>query len=100
MVDPMNPIVPLRPQEGPASPGPAQKGDGKTFSAYLKDSLQQVSQMQADADHAINELRLGRSENVADMLQAVEKADLAFQLLMEVRNKIIDAYQELERMRV
>ncbi len=48
----------------------------------------------------IHELVTGRSENVTEVLTAVEKADLAVRALMQIRNKLIDAYEEISRLRV
>ena len=53
-----------------------------------------------DADSAVQELVQGKTENVSEVLTAVEKADLAFRALMQVRNKLIEAYEEINRLRV
>jgi flagellar hook-basal body complex protein FliE len=57
-----------------------------------------VQQAQADAQKSVNGLLEGNGEDLHKAMIAVEKADVSFQLMMEVRNKIISAYQEVSRM--
>jgi len=88
---------------GPGAPGAgraASKTDGPSFSAVLKDSLAQVSQLQHDAEQAITELATGGPASLHDTMLALEKADVSFRLMMQVRNKIVEAYQEVLRMQV
>ncbi len=73
---------------------------GKSFADTLKDAVQSVNQMQKDADKAMQNLATGRTDNVAEVMIATEKADIALKLMVQVRNKIIDAYQEVMKMQV
>lgn len=73
---------------------------GKPFIASLKESLQEVNELQKDADQAIEALVTGSSQNVHEAMLAVSKADLAFRMTMQVRNKIVEAYQEVMRMQI
>ncbi len=86
----------------PAAPGapaaPASRAG--SFGTVLKDSLAQVNQLQQQADGAIKELATGGTATLHDTMLAIEKAELSFRLMMQVRNKIIDAYQEVLRMQV
>jgi flagellar hook-basal body complex protein FliE len=82
---------------GSAGPNSAQ---GKEFKQLLMDSLQQVNQLQQEADAKVENLVTGKSDNVVEVFSAVRKADVAFSLLMEIRNKMMDAYQEIQQMRV
>jgi len=83
----------------PAEPGrPA--ANGVAFGDVLKDSLAQVDRLQHDADHAIRDLASGGTTTLHDTMLAVEKAELSFRLMMQVRNKIVEAYQEVLRMQV
>jgi flagellar hook-basal body complex protein FliE len=79
-----------------ASPAP---GD-KSFQDFLKESIVQANRMQVDAEKAINDLSVGKTENMGEVLAAVRKAELSFNLMMEIRNKLVDAYNEVMRMRV
>ena len=86
----------------PASALPQVGSDprGKDFKSVLLDSLEQVNRLQGEADQGVQRLLAGESDNVAEVLSAVNKAGIAFDLLMEVRNKMVDAYQEIQQMRV
>jgi flagellar hook-basal body complex protein FliE len=70
------------------------------FSTVLKDKLNEINQLQLDADQAIMNVELGKSGSIQDAVIALEKADLSFRKMVHVRNKIIEAYQEVMRMQV
>lgn len=89
-------IEPVR-SEGVSQPkGPAEPG--KAFSDFLKDALGEVNKMQVEAEHAVEDLASGKTEDMARVMLAVAKADLAFETMMQIRNKLLDAYQEMMRM--
>ena len=76
-----------------------QQDDGNGgFSAVLKNALSQVDQLSGGAEQQIGNLVSGGSSDVSSVMIAVEKADIAFQLMMQVRNKIVSAYQDIEKM--
>ncbi|MBN1846425.1 MAG: flagellar hook-basal body complex protein FliE [Sedimentisphaerales bacterium] len=90
-----------RPEIAPApSTTPAVTQDGKDFKSLLMDSIRQVNQLQEQADEARFQLATGQTDNVAEVFTAVKKAELAFQTLMQIRNKLMDAYEEIRQMRV
>ena len=70
------------------------------FKNVLMESIGEVNKLQADADDARLKLTTGKTENVAEVFTAVKKAELAFQTLMQIRNKLSDAYDEIKQMRV
>ncbi len=72
----------------------------KSFADTLSDAIQNVNQMQQTSDKAMQNLATGRTDNVADVMIATEKADIALKLMVQVRNKIIDAYQDIMKMQV
>jgi flagellar hook-basal body complex protein FliE len=87
----------------PAAPGAAggtETAGGVSFGQVLKDSLAKVSELQHEADDAIQSLATGGTATLHDTMLAVQKADLSFRLMMQVRNKIVEAYQEVLRMSV
>ena len=86
----------IRPSETPAKP----TGEDASFGAVLKDSLAQVNQLQHEADGAIQSLTTGGTATLHDTMLALQKAELSFKLMMQVRNKIVEAYQEVLRMQV
>jgi len=88
---------------GPCAPtgGAAATGTrGPSFGAVLADSLAQVSSLQHQAERAITQLASGGPASLHETMLALEKADLSFRLMMQVRNKIVEAYQEVLRMQV
>lgn len=82
----------------PADPSSALKG--KDFKSILLDSLDEVNRLQDEADQGVQRLMTGESDNVAEVLTAVNKAGIAFDLLMEIRNKLVDAYRDIQQMRI
>ena len=93
----LSPAVPLTPG-GLAKPGAVQ---GTTsFKDVLLSSIDQVNSMQKAADRAVEQLATGGDVNPAEVLTAVQKADIAFRMMMQIRNKIVQAYQEVQNIRV
>jgi flagellar hook-basal body complex protein FliE len=80
--------------------GAAGAKDPTSFGKVLKDSLAQVTELQKEADTAITALATGGNVSLHDAMIAVQKADVSFKLMMQVRNKIVEAYQEVLRMSV
>jgi flagellar hook-basal body complex protein FliE len=79
--------------------GPGQAGD-TSFKDMLFDSIKQVNTMQLDADQAVEQMFTGGDVNPAEVLTAVQKADLAFRLTMQMRNKLMEVYQEVRDIRI
>lgn len=84
--------------EGAAKPGAAGKTGG--FADVLQQSIGEVNQMQKKADAAITALATGEKVSLHETMIAMEQADVSFRLMMQVRNKIVEAYQEILRMQV
>lgn len=74
--------------------------EGVSFSDTLSESLNKVNDLQKEADKAIEDFATGKTRNIHETMIAVNKADLAFRLTMQVRNKIVEAYQEVMRTQV
>jgi flagellar hook-basal body complex protein FliE len=82
------------------APGPTDgSSSNPSFREILADTIQQVNVRQQEADKAIEALTTGETTNLAEVMSAVEKADLAFRTLMQFRNKLVSAYQEINNMR-
>jgi flagellar hook-basal body complex protein FliE len=75
---------------------PAATSDG--FSGVLKNALNQVTNLQGSAEQQVGALVNGGNADMSKVMISVEKADVAFQLMMQVRNKIVSAYQDIEKM--
>jgi len=87
-------------------PGPAinpkvaeepQKGD---FNSYLKTALSEVGDLQDKASQAVQQMVGEGKGDLQETMLALEKADVSFRLMMQIRNKVLDAYQEIMRMQV
>ncbi len=79
-----------------SSPGKPQG----VFGDMLKQAVTEINQLQNSADKAITNVQLGQSGSIHEAMIALEKADLSFRAMMQVRNKILEAYQEVMRMQV
>lgn len=95
-VDQLKPLGGIEPQKA----GGDQTDQGASFGSVLKDAIQDISKLQNDADTAIAKVQLEDAGSVHDAMIALEKAGISFQVMMQVRNKILDAYQEVMRMQV
>lgn len=71
-------------------------GAGKFF----KELVNKVNDMQVQSDQAIQKLATGENRNLHETMIAVEKASISFQFMSQIRNKALDAYQEVMRMQV
>jgi flagellar hook-basal body complex protein FliE len=82
------------------STGMEETQKGKTFGEFLQDSLVKVNDMQVQADQAMQKLASGESQNLHETLLNVEKAEISFKMMNQIRSKVIDAYKEMMRMQV
>jgi flagellar hook-basal body complex protein FliE len=103
------PVVPgprttTTPQIGPNTGAtPSIDGPGtaaNSFSKLLSDAVGQIDQLQKGADLNVQKLATGQDVDMHDVTISVEQANLGFQLGVQVRNKLIEAYQEVMRMQV
>ena len=78
-----------------AKSGQDKASGGAGFEEFLMDSIKQVNNLQLQANQATQELAVGKSENIHETMIAMEKATISFQMMMQIRNKIIDAYQDV-----
>ncbi len=74
--------------------------DNNSFAEMLKGSVAKVNTIQNEADQAVQDLLTGKDQNIHQVMIAVEKANLSFQMMMQVRNKLITAYEEIMRTQV
>lgn len=85
-----------------AAPGAAKAGrpGGDPFADLMKSELQQVNHQHQHADEMVKQLVEGQTDNIHGVVLSVAKADLAFRMMLEIRNRVIDSYQEVMRMQV
>jgi len=70
------------------------------FANYLKDALNDANRMIIESEKLADDYAAGKTDNMHQVLIAAEKADIALQFTMQVRNKILDAYNEIMRMQI
>lgn len=106
MADPIRPmdidarrmnIAPVRPPS--LRPGQAATA-GKSFQDTLAETISEVRRLQNSADDTVRKLVSGEIKDVTEAIVAVQEADLAFQTMMTVRNRVMTAYEEIMRMQV
>jgi len=84
---------------GPGAPVGPPEG-GPSFSEVFREEIARVNELQRDAKEAAEDLATGRRSDVEAVMAATAKADLAFRGLMSVRNKVLEAYDEIKQVRV
>lgn len=77
-----------------------EKADTGNFAAMIKDSIASVNRKQVEADQAATELASGQSSNIHEVMIKMEEAEISLRLMVQMRNKIVEAYQEIMRMQV
>jgi flagellar hook-basal body complex protein FliE len=85
--------------QGPAK-APLAGPNGKIFLDELKGQIAEVNRLQGEAEIAAEDLVAGRRDDLEGVMIATEKADTAFKMLLAVRNKMLDAYDEVKNLRV
>ena len=103
MIDKIVPLSSaLSPIADPASvqaPGSAHQG-GAEFQGVLKDAIASINDIQQGANQAVEALATGQSQNIHQAMIALQQADISFQLMMQIRNKLVTAYEEIQRMQI
>jgi flagellar hook-basal body complex protein FliE len=82
------------------NPSSLQRKGEKSFGESLSESLEHVNNLQLKVDTTIEDLATGKTQSIHETMLALSKADIAFRLTMQVRNKVVEAYQEIMRMPV
>lgn len=105
MADPKIQAIALQPGRveatQPLPPRTVSPGQSEgSFKSVLTDAISEVQRLQTEADTTIKQLVSGEIKDVTETMVAVERADLSFQTMMAVRNKMLAAYEEVMRMQV
>lgn len=95
MIPPLTSIPTITPPSPTDAP---DGGSGASFTQELHGALRQMEQLQTDASQQVNALVGGNSQDVHASMIAVEKADLAFGMMLQLRNKAVQAYQDIANM--
>ncbi|MCD6262061.1 MAG: flagellar hook-basal body complex protein FliE [Deltaproteobacteria bacterium] len=88
------------PDIAPLNNGSGEKQDATDFGEMLTKAIDKVDQLNQEADQAVRNLATGQDKDIHNTMIALEKAEISFRLMMQVRNKIVTAYQEVMRMQV
>jgi flagellar hook-basal body complex protein FliE len=100
----MTPItsLPLAPPQAAAASTVVQAdaAGGQPFKNILLEALNQVNTMQSEANQAVEQLVTGGDVNPAEVLTTLQKADISFRMMLQIRNKLVQAYQELNNVRI
>ena len=93
MIDPpkVGENVPLRPSTT------SETVEGKGFDGFLGEAIDTVDSLQKDTQQKVRGMMLGEGVELHDVMIAANKSDMAFSLLLEVRNKLVDAWDKLSR---
>jgi len=95
----ITPSLPAMPAEQPGALAPAQPS-GDSFSTVLGKMVAEVNDKQISAAQTVNNLQAGGNVSLHQAVIAMEEANVSFQLMVEVRNKLLDAYQQIMQMQI
>ncbi|TAN21353.1 MAG: flagellar hook-basal body complex protein FliE [Acidobacteria bacterium] len=91
-------LTPPTPATAPTPPAGADGAAGGSFAGQLDGAIQNMQDMQSQAAQQVGALLQGKSQDLHASLIAVEKADLAFGMMLQLRNKAVAAYQQIANM--
>ena len=90
--------------EGLDNPVPLTEESGasgeSSFSDMITEAIESVDASQKIADQNVQDIITGQSDDIHEVMISMEKAQLSFQLMVEMRNKVVETYQELSRMQI
>lgn len=84
----------------PVTASPSNQQAGAGFQGALKEAISSINEIQQGANQAVEALATGQSQNIHQAMIALQQADLSFQLMMQIRNKLVTAYEEIQRMQI
>jgi len=97
----MTPVANIAPIPIPDSLTPAGGADSShAFSSILKDTISSLQSTQAEADSAVQKFLTGENDDIHTTVLATQRAEMAFELGLQVRNKVVSAYQEIMKMQL
>jgi flagellar hook-basal body complex protein FliE len=82
----------------PVAPGTAPDSGG--FMDQLKSAIGKANDVQVQASQAVDALMTGQTQDLHRTMVALQEADVSFQLMMQIRNKLVTAYEEIQRMQI
>jgi len=102
MTDPLGliPTQGVTPGKGVSMERAQKPVEGPDFKQVLMQNIQEVNRLQEEAETAIMDLKAGNRNDEGAVMIATKKSEIAFEMLMQVRNKLMDAYEEVKQIRV
>lgn len=98
---PIQSLLPAMPSSlGGGAGASGASGSSSPFGSVLSQAIRQVESYQSNADASINRFLSGEGEEIHKVALATQQADLSFQMFMQVRNKVVTAYQQVMQMQV
>src|SRR4051812_29172533 len=94
------PISAISPTTAVAAPSFEGSKSAGGFGAILQDAMGKVGELQNDASKSVESFLSGEGEDLHKTIMTSQRADLAMELFLQVRNKVVSAYQEVMRMQV
>jgi flagellar hook-basal body complex protein FliE len=93
-------IAPIADVGQAGSAGAAGTSGTSGFLDSLKSAIGKVNDAEMEAGRAIDSLMTGETQDIHRTMVALQQADVSFQLMMQIRNKLVSAYEEIQRMQV
>jgi flagellar hook-basal body complex protein FliE len=100
VISKVNLLLPVKNDVIKAAGNASNEYNGQDFAAFFSQALNNVNTLQTEANKASTKLATGQIDDIAPVVIATEKASIALQLTVQVRNKVVDAYNEVMRMQV
>ncbi len=76
------------------------RGTGLSFESLLESSMKSVNDLQQESDNLVNRMATGDVDDISEVVLSAQRAEFALRMITEVRNKLVDAYQQLGRLSV
>jgi flagellar hook-basal body complex protein FliE len=100
-INSINFLLPNKLEDSTSKSAGSTSGESEVdFAALLKDALSGVNDAQLEADEAVQKVMSGETKDIHSTMVALQKADVSLKLMLEVKNKIVEAYQEVMRTQV
>lgn len=96
----LSPIQSPLPLKSMGQPSEVEPSSGSSFQTLFKDAINHVNASQKESEILTNQLVTGEAEDIHQVMIAAQKASLSLQLTVQVRNRVIESYQEIMRMQM
>lgn len=97
---PVTNITAIAPIPRPEAPGATKQAEGQDFGELLRHSIESVERFRLNAESATNRFLMGETQEIHQMVLESQRAEIAFETFLQVRNKVVQAYQEVMRMQM